>query len=281
MGYKRKRSYSTASASKRRRTYVQLRRLPRRRYYRRKRRYGRSRRGTLSYGNYRSYGFRDSKLVRCNWSAEETQVVYSGTFTAAYACTGIQVNSAYDPWTGVTGTYNVTVGGFDLHAQLYNRYIVVGAKLIVTFRFDTTNPSDQFNTLYKVGLHKHTTNSLGYILSWEKAQSDPNSVVRSVVAIRQVPTRATVKMNFSLKKEFGLKDIRDQLLTTTGANASVSASPTFGMFVVPFYQPVGNGGILQYDQKIYVEYRLLQSVLFYDRKDIGSLNASDSLIQGI
>jgi len=282
MGYKRRRSSGSYSASKRARTYTRTRRIPRRRFNRRRRRFARrGSRGTLGYFTKRNYGIGDSKLVRLVWSGEETVSVSASTYTNSTACTAIQVNSAYDPWNGITGTYNVTPGGFDLYSKLYNRYIVIGAKLVVTFRFNTTNASDQFNTWYKVGLHKATTSTLGYIDSWEKAASDPDSVTRNVVAIRQVPTRATVKMNFSVRKEYGVKDLRDQLLTTTGANAPVSGNPTFGMYVTPWWQPVGDGGIVNYAQKIYVEYHLYQSCLFYDRRDMGDLAAADSVIQGI
>lgn len=269
--YKRKRAPLYSRAAKRRRLYKKARRI----ISRKRRRISRS---VISAGRM-SYGFPERKVVRCKWIGMETISVAATTQLTITGLTGIQMGSAYDPWQGITGQFNVTPAGFDLHSQIYNRYIVLGAKLVATFRPTTFNTNDIFDTPFKVGLKKNTMATLGTLSTWAEASTDPDTKVKTLIASRARPSSATVVMTYSPRKEYGIKDIRDALLTTTGANAQVNGNPTFGTFAIPWYQCFGTNNVINYAQEWIVEFKLYQKVLFYDRKDLGGLANADSLIQ--
>lgn len=250
--------------SKRMRIWKRSRRVTKRRFSRVKRA------GRVSM--QRGYGFGDTKVVYCKWVAtaalapQQAQAVLT-------ADTAILVNSAYDPWSGVAGAYNVTAAGFDLHAKIYDRYIVLGAKLVATFRPVVTGASDY---PFKVGLRHSDTSAMGSYITWQQCATDPDTITRTMVSTPKSQTRCTVVAYYSPRKQYGIKDARDTSFAN-GISAAVNANPTKTHYCIPWYQcQYGNLAAVQNWE---VEYKLYQKVLFTDRKDMLQLAGADSLIQ--
>lgn len=108
--------------------------MPRRKYYkkRRPRRYRKKRNYTLQ--RYRGVSALSTPLP----DRIKTTLKYIDRFTLNPSAGGImdtiifRANSLYDPNAGVTGT-NAQPRGFDEFMSLYDRYQVLGAKIVVTF----------------------------------------------------------------------------------------------------------------------------------------------------
>lgn len=263
--YKRRRSLRYSRPSKRRKIYKRSRRIFKRRANRNRKAISRSVR--------RGYGFGETKVVYCKWVATEPLAPQLVQATAT-AGTPIMVNSAYDPWSGVIGAFNVTSAGFDLHARLYGRYVVLGAKLVATFR-PISSPT--LDIPFKVGLRKDDAAGLGSYNAWWQLATDPDTHMKTLVTTAKNKSSATVVMTYSPRKEFGLKDPRDSGYQTYGISAAFNGSPTRAVYVTPWYHSLESA--IPEVQNWTVEYKLYQKVLFLDRNDLISLNNSDSLIQ--
>lgn len=265
--YKRRRSISRARPFKRRRLYKKARRSKARAV----RRFN-ARKSTL-IDTRRAFGFGQTRIVQCRWVATENMTV--GTLqVATQTYTPIRLNNAYDPWSGLSGTFNVTVAGFKLYAQMYKSYAVLGAKLITTFRPLTTLPQDK---PFKVGVRKLATgvNSMPALYNqWQQHCTDPDSKVKNLIASNKAPSYARVVTTYSPRKEFGIKDPKDNLIML---GSYVNSGPPNQITAVPFLQCIdGDLSAACYWQ---IEHLLLQRILFFDRNDIMALKSEDAMIQ--
>ena len=126
--YKRRRSFKPPRPSKRRKVYKRSRRVSRRRYSRVQARVSRA------ISAKRAYGFGEQKVVYCRWTGKTDVTISAGVYISNTFLTPVELTSAYDPCKGATGDFNVTAAGFDLHARIYRRYVVLGAKLVAVIR---------------------------------------------------------------------------------------------------------------------------------------------------
>lgn len=280
--YKRNRSARRVYRRKRSQVYKRTRRVY-------KRRYNRSRRAKEArfrrISRIRGFGFGDSKVIHCRWVAVEGATVAQGAMVTLQSMTPILLNSAYDPWSGITGVHNTTAAGFDLHAQIYNRYMVLGAKLVVTFRPHLTSVenTDAIVSSYKVGIHKAPSSSvpMGTLAHWAQCATDPDTVTKTMVVHLSEKTQVSCVMTYSPRREWNAKDSRDLLVTTGGPNSVVTSNPTFTMYATAWFQNCDNDAVNHFNGDWNIEYKLYQKVLFYDRKDVNTLPDVASLVQDI
>lgn len=153
------------------------------------------------------------------------------------------MNSLFDP--DRTGVGHQPMG-FDQLAALYHRYLVLGAKITVVYQSNITEVTDQG----VVGLTIHPTQT--FTTSNEDL---PGLVEQGKTVFKQLgiasggTPRGTLSYKVSLKKEFGCKDLRDQIdeygaLTASNPTNEVfaslwainndddaSATPSFAAFV--------------------------------------------------
>lgn len=263
MVYKRRRSYRAARPSKRRRTARVVRRTRRRQY---RRMYGRV---SSFRANSRSYGIGDNKVIRCRWVGTENISVLASQIVP-YTGTPVLINSAYDPWSGITGTHNLSAAGFALYATMYSRYIVVGAKLVCTFHpMGVINSLDEVMAvgLLKNGSTSSITSTYG---DWSKLVTDPDCNSKTIVPSTKNTAAVTVVMTYSPRKEFGIKDPKDAAINSYGPGAAVNGNPTQAIYVHPWiHSKVGN---IQANQTWSVDYKLYQKVLFTNRNNLGSIS---------
>lgn len=129
--YKRRRTFTSTRAAKRRKVYKKARGT----YKRRATRYLRRR------------SFRTPRVSGTIAQIFPARRVMSHTYTCTYPLNVtvaspasiapyplLKVNSMYDPWTGVTGVWNVTPSMYTLMSTYYKHYSVLGVKATVVVR---------------------------------------------------------------------------------------------------------------------------------------------------
>ena len=134
--YKRRRSFVSPRAIKRRKVYKRTRRVFKRRLGRRINRFRISRPRTSVFPN---------KLrLRCNWT--NTHSVNVADAVTHVITPALKINSLFDPDTALTGWGNVSSTNFQTVKNIYNKYTVHGAKITVFVR-----PITMFNVAHSSG----------------------------------------------------------------------------------------------------------------------------------
>jgi len=183
-------------------------------------------------------GFPKEQVVRMrysDWYAANAGT--SGTVNYNY-----RANSVYHP--DATGTGHQP-SAFDLWSQFYDHYVVIGSKITVTFNCATSSATSA-PTIVGLLLNDDTTltptvplavieNRLGSYATFV-----PNSI-----------NKKTLRLTFSPKKFFGIKDIKDNI---GRLGAQVTANPTdeayFTIYVgalVPGENPDAVNGLITID----------------------------------
>lgn len=271
--YKRRRSIASSRPFKRHRSKMyKRRRFVGKRRYRVPRRLFSSRKAAR-----KSYGFGDSKVVYCKWFGMD-HFAPQADAVAPVTLNSIMLNSIYDPYTGVLGEFNVTSAGYKLYSKIYARYIVLGAKLVTTFRCISKPTKD---LLFKPFVRKARTTGLSTALSgggWAVLQSDPDIKMKSYVTSASSPRSVTIVQTYSPRKEFGVKDPRDTTLGDQGIAAAMGYNPSKAVYATAGEMCADQAAMTEL-QNWSVEYRLYQKVLFFDRDNIGAL--TDDVIQDL
>ena len=122
----------------RRKTYKRFRRVTRRSYRRRVGRFSRRLGIAQVFPNRRLLTHTYTCTIPTNVTVASPATVVSSPV--------LKINSMYDPFTGVTGAWNVTPSMYTLMATYYNNYSVIGAKCYITIR-----STSQFNLAYVNG----------------------------------------------------------------------------------------------------------------------------------
>lgn len=223
----------------------------------------------------RAYGIGDHRIVKCVYRAQIPINPPVDQTAVQSASVPICINSAWDPWTGVTGNYNRTVAGYHLYSKMYSRYAVLGAKITATFRPVVVGTADY---PFKVILKKYLSTEGTSMANWPQYCSDPDSVTGDLVSSPKQPTQRTLTMKYSPYKEFGIRDITDTAYSD-GIFANIDSDPTRKYYVLPLTQcTFGN---LNGPQNWVVDVVLRQTVMFTDRKDLTNLPAAADVIQDI
>jgi len=269
--YKRRRSISRARPYKRRRLYKKNRRIAKRAARRIKYRLS-SLRDTK-----RAFGFGERKIVNCRWVGIESFTCPTSQLVATNF-TSVRLNNAYDPWTGLTGNYNVQAAGFKLYATMYKSYVVLGAKLITTFRPITTLSQDK---PFKVGLRKlnegGTTMPTSYS-QWYHHATDPDSVSKNLIMSNKRNTACRVVMTYSPRKEFNVKNVGDAASSSYGISAYTNSGPSHAVNCIPWLQSTdGDCTATTFWQ---IEHLLLMRIMFFDRNELMSLAPDNSMVEG-
>lgn len=266
--YQRRRPSLYSRGAKRRRIYKKTRYV----FKRKARRFYRRRTSSVKRG----YGFGDFKNVYCRWVAIENVGVGVDQSNVSKG-TGILINSPYDPWSGIIGSYNVSAAGFDLYSRLYSRYIVLGAKLVCTFRSLTKGTADG-DIPFKVGLFKCDASTINSAYNnWAMLATDPDTVCKTFVPSTKQKTSVTLTIKYSPRKEFNIKDPKDAA-QCTGVGAATNSNPSRTIYVIPWLQSIYSA-TLNESQTWMVEYKLYQKVMFSDRNIMGILSHPDNLVQ--
>ena len=139
----------------------------------------------------------------------------------------MRANSLYDPDFTAVGHQPM---GFDQWANLYNHYVVVGARL--TVRFMNASGDASANPPYYAGVMLTDQSSFPY--------SNSSAVVESRKGISRMgawlfPLRLT--QNFSARGFYNLTDVKDNF---DRIGAAVTASPAEEAFFQVWVQPVGS-----------------------------------------
>lgn len=278
MVYKRRRGTLAVRPTKRRRTFMRKRRrILRRRSSRQIRRKFRVSRGI------NNFGFPKRKLVRMSWVGVTTKA-----FTGAGLSygTSLKVNSPYDPWNGVTGTFNKSAAGFKLYSEIYQVCTVIGAKLVATVRTQKVinlnsaiNGTTAFTAAqvelpsFKWGVKLDRDNDISSYTStgWHAMITDPDCRFTTHVPSVGAGEQSRVVVKYSPKKMFSLRNITD----TTQYSCVGQNNPSIIAYAVPWFQTLDEStyqGNVTYD----VEYSLRMICLLTEPYDFGLIGATSS-----
>lgn len=239
------------------------------------------------------YGLPNVKYVRMKWygGASITLSSTSGVQTG----TALLVNSPYDPWNSITGTFNECAAGYKLYSKLYRNICCVGAKLVVTISQSSVAngaylPTAAFSsgtgslgsyysaTLgtqpYKWGIKLDEAGTID-AAKWTiiaSCANQKNSIFRPNLA---GTARKKLSITYSARKFWGIKDPSDDLASLACIDGS---NPSKVCYAIPWVQSydcsstaVGN---------VYLTYALYMTCRCSDKFELNTkLASADELMQ--
>lgn len=206
-------------------------------YNRKKRRYTRRKRVT-NYSKENARPFPDSYKANLRYCVETQLDAAVGSFASAT----VYANSLFAP-TSVTGSHQPM--GFDELAFLYNRYLITGAKVTVTFTGDVSTGESQY-----VGLTIHNTAAFpGGTISTLVEQG--KTVYRVLGPTDGDQNTVILTKAISMRKEFQVTDLSGNI---DEYGALVTASPINGMFCSLWSTGMANEDPVECNALIKVEF---------------------------
>lgn len=257
--------------------FQQARRLKRRRF-----------RKSRSYSvPIRRFGFGPSKLVHMEYNA-----CYAYTVTDHFLnhMPSVRLNNPYDPWVNITGTFNMISAGYTLYGNLYNKNVVLGAKLTLTLREQkvhnlaqaTSGTTSAGNSVdsppYIWGVKADDDDDIsGYTSTgWHAILTDPDCRYKVVHRHPHQPTQSKVIIKWSAKKFFGLTNVKDEI-ETVGAN--FGSNVTRYAFAIPWIQVLDENTVPNPYPVFNLQYHLKMAVLCVEPKDQSDMTAGADLVQ--
>lgn len=227
MPYKRGRSVIRSRSSKRRRTTRRTgrRSLPRRYNYKKySSRWSRISRGINNKRAPKNGVLKSGPVVRVTYKYTGSQTLPSGPLTTSMIALGatIRANSIYDPNVAITGAFNTATSWYNFYSKFYNRYEVLGTKIVLTVRqLSNSNPADGYAGIYpsyKVGL-KLDDDGTAFTTTenWVNLTSDPNVNMRTLKMTDSADGQVSVPIVYKPSKWFS-KDERVDNMAYFGAN---------------------------------------------------------------
>lgn len=247
--YKRSGYAGYLRATKRRRGVAKGPPLKRRKGKRAMRRRSAMRAQARRYGRALvSQVFPTRRMMTHSWTYYYTANVATGNFQNPFGGAYVKVNNLYDPYSGITGWGNVVPSLYTLMAGQYNRYTVLGAKVIMVIRPHTLFNVAATNTILSgngggsvyAGVNNPPMR-FGLVLddnatlsetSYDKLVGAKFHTYRDMTPniTGDRPNYVTLKSYFSAKKFFGEGKMDD----TYGA--AVGSAPTKQAYVIPYAQ---------------------------------------------
>lgn len=196
--------------------------------------------GTKSNG----FGFPAVKVVRCVYHAYDPFTMPDAVAGTAVLQTGltmhIRMNDPYDPCTDIAGVFNDTSGGYELFSSYYNRYVVLGSKLVVKLMANGVynggeNALEYTATPLVWGVKLDDDDTFGFA-GWEAAACDKNVKWKTFkVGLGDQCKSQKITVKYSPRKWFGVQDVRDST-DASNIGSTTGSSPGRLVYAIPFFQ---------------------------------------------
>lgn len=261
-----------------------VRRIARRRY--RRSVYRRFRRG---YRNSVSrFGFSQNKVVTMKWFGMQAFTLSTGGMGHG---TTIRMNSPFDPWNAITGTFNLTAGGYTMYSQMYHYYTVMSSRLIATISYNrvlNTNKATEGTTSYAnaytiqvpirwgIKLDDDADISSYTSTGWHAIVCDPDTKWRTFYPNTIGAGHQRLVVRYNPHKYFGIRDTRDK---SDVIGAAMGSNPTKVCYACPFWQILDEASAYEGSVYFSVDYKLYMRVRLTEPYDIGTLPSNMGLIE--
>lgn len=200
----------------------------------------------------KTLSFPDRVVVKLPWTTSQT--ISNPALSAASNYT-IRLNSVWDPDQAV-GSGQISAGGYPTYAQIYNRYRVIGVKVIS----DAVNP----NTGIPLKCWYYGTNDVVTSGSNQQPLLQPHLIEGILGPFPSSSCTKRMTKYFSLARITGVSDSTyrsdDRYQAVCGSNPTETIMCNFQA------TPVGNGSGGGLDFQVQYNLKVIYYVEFFDRK---------------
>lgn len=257
---------------------------------RRKRKYLRRRYKRFRRYSYRpSFGFAQEKIINMRYSGSELTAVASVPAGLSRLLT-LSMNDVYVPHPDASGEFQTTAAGYKLFANMYDNWLVLGSKLVITVRpgkfinqVQQTSGTSTYTTgawppiKWGVTLLDQDDNAYTNYTKWSEIVCDPRTKSRTWVPKPDGSgPSSTIVIGYSPRKFWGQRNVfDDEEMEGTGGESP--AGPTKKCFAYIWMQSE-DMSTTPFLQHCHLSYKIQYRVQMKNLHSLGLTDANDTLL---